>query len=57
MNKRAIFRYKHKDGELDVKVLESPKIISTMSVDDKIRYLIDDSGITHRDVNYLTINN
>ncbi len=28
-----------------------------MSVDDKIRYLIDDSGITHRDVNYLKINN
>jgi hypothetical protein len=29
MDKRAIFRYKHKDGELEVKVLESPKIIST----------------------------
>lgn len=29
MEKRAIFRYKHKDGELYVKVLESPKIIST----------------------------
>ncbi len=30
MNKRAIFRYKHKDGELDVKALELPKIISTV---------------------------
>ena len=29
MEKRAIFRYKHKDGELYVKVLEPPKIIST----------------------------
>lgn len=28
-----------------------------MSVEDKIRYLIDDSGITHRDDNYLIINN
>lgn len=27
--KKAIFRYKHSDGELNVKVLESPKIIST----------------------------
>jgi len=28
-----------------------------MSVEDKIRRLIDDSGITHRGENYLVINN